>query len=105
MIDAAFDLPDEHQDSLTSTSTHQWNKSLDKSAASKMDKPTECIIRQLRSQIDSLAAVFSSMNDALNFSVHDIYYNLSKLIVVLISTSLQLIFLATARKNDEHVLF
>ena len=32
MIDAAFDLPDEHQDSPTSTSTPQWNKSLEKSA-------------------------------------------------------------------------
>ena len=39
MIDAAFDLPDEPQDSLTSTSTPQWNKSLNRSEASKMDNP------------------------------------------------------------------
>ena len=45
------------------------------------------------------------MNDALNFSIHDIYYNLSKLIVILLLASLQIIFLATAWKNNKHVLF
>ena len=39
MIDTAFDLPDEPQDSLTLTSTPQRNKSLDRSEASKMDNP------------------------------------------------------------------
>ena len=64
-----------------------------------MNDPIEHIIRQLKSQLNSLAAAFTSMNDALNFSDHTIYYNLSKLIVVVISTSLQIIFLATAKKT------
>jgi len=44
MIDAAFDLTDEHQDLPTSTTTPQQNKALDKYAASKMEKPTEHIV-------------------------------------------------------------
>ena len=41
MIDAGFDLPDEHKDSPTSSSTPQWNKSLDKSALPKTNNPTD----------------------------------------------------------------
>jgi hypothetical protein len=76
MMDAAFDLPDEHQDIPMSMSTPPQNKSLDKSPTSKTIRLTDHIIRKLKSQLNLLATAFSTMNDALNFSIHDVHYNL-----------------------------
>ena len=60
LIDSAFDHPDEHR------------------ATSSKPTSTDNTLRQFKNHLISLAAGFSTMNDALNFSVKDILYNLSK---------------------------
>jgi hypothetical protein len=35
-------------------------------------------LQQFKPQLNSLAMALSSMNDTLNFSMQDIYYNMSK---------------------------
>jgi hypothetical protein len=41
-------------------------------------KPANIMLHQFKSLLNSLAAAFSPMNDALNFSLQDIVYNLSE---------------------------
>jgi hypothetical protein len=65
-----------------------------------MKNSADCLVQQFKSQLNSLSAAFSLINDALNFSIHDIYYNLSKFDIVLLLTLLYLIFLATVQKNN-----
>ena len=60
LIDSVFDHPDKHR------------------ATSSKPTTTDNMLRQFKNHLISLAAGFSTMNDALNFSVKDILYNLSK---------------------------
>ena len=60
LIDSAFDHPDEHRVTSSTPTT------------------TDITLCQFKNHLISLAAGFSTMNDALNFSVKDILYNLSK---------------------------
>jgi hypothetical protein len=95
MIDAAFDLPHEHEDSgptvtlenMPSTpqkqdSPRKRNSVDSKSdATSKRNKRLDSIVRKIKHQLNTLAAAFSAMNDTLNFSISDIYFNLSKSLI------------------------
>jgi hypothetical protein len=75
MIGAAFDHPDEHQETPTSISTPECIKTKNKLVSPKKNNSTDFTVKvSVKFTCDSI----SSMNDTLNFSVHDIYYNLSK---------------------------
>jgi hypothetical protein len=83
LIDTAFDHSEENQDGPTPIFTPERYKSQNSSALPRINKSTNRFIQQLKSQLNLLATAFSSMNDALNFLVHNIYNNLSKFNIVL----------------------
>ena len=95
MIDAAFDLPHEHEDSGPTVTLENMPPTPQKQdsprkrhsvdsksdATSKRNKKLDSIVRRIKHQLNTLAAAFSAMNDTLNFSISDIYFNLGKSLV------------------------
>ena len=92
MIDATFDLPDEHENRAQNVRLSNTPKSPQKPESqnktntsdakpdtpAKNKKTVDTIILRLRNQLTTLATALSSMNDSLNFLIPDIYFNLSK---------------------------
>jgi hypothetical protein len=95
MIDAAFDLSHEHEDSgptvtlVNMPSTPQTQDSPRKrhsvdsksDATSQKNKKVNSIIRRMKNQLNTFAAAFIAMNGTLNFSILDIYFNLSEALI------------------------
>ena len=81
MIDAAFDIPHEHEDSGLSDTLENMPSSPQKQdsprrrhsvdskseATSKKNKKLDIIVRRIKNQLNTLAAAFSAMNDTLIF--------------------------------------
>ncbi len=70
MIDASFNHPDNHN--LEILTLKKWKRS------NATHTPPDVTLLLFKSHLTSLATGFSAMNDALNFSVADIFYNLSE---------------------------
>ena len=66
LINLAFDQPGKH---------HMASSTVEPDQTKTTSTTTDTMLRLFKSHLISLASGFSTMNDALNFSVKDILYN------------------------------
>ena len=78
IINSAFDHSDEHHFTSTSTASPDGRMPTYNIMSPNRTRPANITLHQFKSHLNSLAAASSTINDALNFSVKDIFYNLSQ---------------------------
>ena len=71
LIDSAFNHPNEHHFTSTLAASLDQHMPTSNTTSPKKTTPADITLQQFKSHLNSLAASFSMMNDALNFSVQD----------------------------------